>query len=89
MKKIWLVIKKYLKEIIFFLIGAITTIILTKKKREEDILSEVANRVDNIEMESKEKADEVKRKIEIIKTLKDKEERMRKLLDLKRELNQL
>lgn len=89
MKKILRFLKKYSKEIIILLIGIITGAIFVAKKKEKDILSKVGNEIDTIETESKEKADEVKRKLAMIEEIKDKKERMRKLLELKKEIDEL
>lgn len=89
MKKIWWFLKRYSREIIILLIGLITGAVFASRKKEEDILSEVGNEVDAIEAEFKEKADEVKRKLDMIKEIKDKRERMQRLLDLKKEIDEL
>lgn len=73
---------------IIFLLGAIASAILFRKRREEDILSDVANKIDVIENESKQKAEEFTRKIELIKTIDDKTKRMEELLRLWKELDE-
>jgi len=89
MKKIWSYIKKYSKEIILILIGLITGVLLSHKRKEENILSEVGNAIDAIESNSQAEADEIRRKLDMIKEISDKKERMRRLLKLKEEIDQL
>lgn len=73
---------------IIFLLGAIASAILVRKRREEDILSDVANKIDFIENESKQKGEEFTRKVEIIKAIEDKTKRMEELLRLWKELDE-
>jgi len=88
-KILWRGIKKYIKEIVLVLIGFIAALILSKTTKEEDILSEVGNAIDTIEANSAEEADEIKRKLDMIKEISDKRERMKRLLKLKEEIDQL